>query len=181
MKQLFDSKVLRLFFERSGEEFYVREVARECRCSPATASKDLRSLERAGLVERKRKRHATFYRASSAPFFRMLKIAATVKKIVDAGLVKAVERNCSGLSSLLLYGSAAAGEDDWKSDYDLLVIAAAANIGKITAEIKPLEKETAILHFTPGRWLEQSKKNRAFYLDVISNCIALVGRKPVVD
>jgi hypothetical protein len=44
-----------------------------------------------------------------------------------------------------------------------------------------LEKETSLIIFTPSQWREQAKKNRAFYLDVVTEGIVLFGTRPVVE
>lgn len=181
MEQLFGGRILSLFLNHPHREFYVREAARECRLSPASASIKLRDLEKRGLIQRRKERHVVFYQASPTPAFKAIKVAKTVQKIVSSGFLKTVEENSSGVSALLLYGSAAIGEDDEESDYDFAVIAAACNSTKIRSEARKLGREAPVLSFTPGQWTEQSKKNRGFYLDVLSNSIALIGRKPVVD
>jgi predicted nucleotidyltransferase len=84
------------------------------------------------------------------------------------------------LASILLYGSAAKGEDDAASGYDFLVIAAKCDVGASELSEK-LGREVGLQVYDAAGWKNVSKQNRAFYLDTISNSIALYGEKPVID
>ena len=81
---------------------------------------------------------------------------------------------------MLLYGSAARGEDDVTSDYDLLVIAAACRTrGGELSEM--LGREVNLKKYTIGEWKKISERDRPFYMEVISNSISLLGNKPVME
>lgn len=181
MKRLFRNPLLSLFLDNPGKRFYVREVARKCGCSPATASNKLRELEEQGIVGKKRERHATYYKSTETPIFKAIKTAVTIERLTRAGFIKTVEENTEGLSSLLIYGSAAKGEDGENSDYDFLLVCSKCDLQKIRFQASKLGRQASIQAFTPAKWLQQSRKNRAFYLEVISSSIPLIGRKPLVD
>jgi len=84
------------------------------------------------------------------------------------------------VSSIILFGSFAKGENDEESDVDILTISLEKN--EPTVELaKLLERDVNLVNFTPAQWSNQAKKNRAFYLDVILDGIVLYGTKPVTE
>lgn len=173
-------KVLTYFFENPREEVYLRELARRLRMSPATVMRALRLLIREGLITKRPEKHATYFKANLNPCFRELKKAYTVSKILRSGVLGLLSEKSVGLSSILLYGSAAKGEDDRESDYDFLVIAARCT-AKSSELLRLLGREVTLQVFDAAGWKRVAKRNRAFYLDVISSSIVLYGEKPVID
>ncbi len=173
-------KVLTYFFENPREEVYLRELARRLRMSPATVMRALRLLIREGLITKRPEKHATYFKANLNPYFRELKKAHTVSKVLRSGILELINEKSVGLSSILLYGSAAKGEDDRGSDYDFLVIAARCAL-RSSELSKLLGREATLQVFDVAGWKRVAKRNRAFYLDVISNSIVLYGGKPVID
>lgn len=184
MKHLFQKlnmlRVLAFFFEEPKEEAHLRMIARKLKMSPATVLRALKALISEELVARKRKINGTFFFAKQTCKFRALKTAQTVLRIVDSGAVQLLEDKTIGLGCVLLYGSSAKGEDGHGSDYDFLVIAAKCTANAIELG-KKLGRECSLKAYTIVEWKRISSENRAFYLEVISNSIALKGRKPVID
>lgn len=184
MKQLFHKlnalKVLAFFFENPFAETHLREVARRLKMSPSTVLRSIKLLEKEGLVSRRSEKNATFFKAIMSSEFKALKTAFTVSKMEDARVIDLISEKSRGLSSIILYGSAAKGEDDSKSDYDFLVIAAECAAKPIELSEK-LGRESSLQAYSISEWRKVSKKNRAFYLEVISNSVALKGEKPVID
>ncbi|MFA6049185.1 MAG: MarR family transcriptional regulator [Candidatus Micrarchaeia archaeon] len=184
MEQLYQKtnilRVLSFFFENPYSEVHLREIGRRSGMSPSTLSRLLGALQKAGLVVARRERNASFFKASLTPLFKAQKTAYNVSRLFGAGVVDEIKNASSGLSAVLLYGSAAKGEDDENSDYDLLVIASSCNASAQGLSRK-LGREASLKKFTISEWKRQSKTNRAFYLDVISNSTALLGEKPVID
>lgn len=184
MKQLFQKwnglKPLVFFFDNPYSEVYLREIARRLKMSPSTLWRSINVLEKDGLIQIRREKNGTFLKPTFSNEFKMLKVAYTLSKIEEKKIVEIISKKAGGLSSILLYGSAARGEDDEKSDYDFLVIAAKCNVSSLEISEK-LGRESAIQIYSISEWRDVSKKNRAFYLEVISNSIALKGEKPVID
>lgn len=173
-------RVLALFLENPRSEVHLREAARKLRMSPSTVLRRLKLLEKEGLVSARAERRASFFKASMGSEFKALKVAYTLAKIESAGISELVASRSRGLSCLLLYGSAARGEDDAESDYDFLAVAAECD-AKASDLSTRLGRETSLKHFSASEWKLVSRKNRAFYLEVISSCIPLIGEKPVID
>jgi predicted nucleotidyltransferase len=84
------------------------------------------------------------------------------------------------VTSILLFGSYAKGENDEESDVDILTISLSKSAPPITELSKLLKRDVNLINFTPAQWSQQAKTNRAFYLDVILDGIVLYGTKPVV-
>ncbi len=83
------------------------------------------------------------------------------------------------MSSIVLFGSFAKGENDKASDVDILTISLSKS--KPTAELAMLlGRDANLVNFTPAQWSNQAKNNKAFYLDVITDGVLLYGTKPVV-
>ena len=84
------------------------------------------------------------------------------------------------ITSIILFGSYAKGENDENSDVDILTISLSKQ--KPSAELTALlDRDINLVNFTPAQWSNQAKKNRAFYLDVILDGIVLYGTKPVIE
>lgn len=172
-------RVLSFFFERPFGRFYIREVARELKMSVSTVFRSLGALEKDELVTVKRERNASYYKAAQSPLFKSLKIAYTVSKISISKIIDLVRRKSSGVNCFLLFGSAARGEDDVNSDYDFVLVSSQSSLTSLDLSEK-LGREVNLKKFTISEWKKQSEENKAFYLDVIKDSIALIGEKPVL-
>ncbi len=95
-------------------------------------------------------------------------------------MVKDLLEDVPGISSIVLYGSYARGENDMHSDLDILTISTAKKIdaSKISKKIGVMVN---LMNFTSVQWSKQAKENRAFYLDVITEGIVLHGTRPVIE
>ena len=113
---------MRLFFEEPSREFNVREIARLLKISPATASKYLKEMEKAGLLKEREERMLKLYRADmESDYYRDAKVFYNIRKIRNSGLIKALNRFYL-MPSIIMFGSCASGMDTETSDVDLLVI-----------------------------------------------------------
>jgi len=184
MKQLFRKintmRILSFFLENPYAETHLREIARRLRMSPSTVMRATRLLEKEDLVRRRSGKNATFFKPTMSTEFKALKIACTISKLEEKGITELFGRKSRGLSSVLLYGSAAKGEDSPESDYDFLAIAAESDVKALELSEK-LGRECNLQVYSVSEWKEASRKNRPFYLEVISNSISLMGEKPVID
>jgi predicted nucleotidyltransferase len=184
MKQLFQKsnilKTLVYFFENPYKEEHLREIARKTKISPSTLSRTLAMLTRDGLIQKREEKHATFFKATMSNIFKSLKISYTLSIIENKKIIKYVQENSSGISSFILYGSSARGEDDQDSDYDFLIISGSSNV-KADEISTLLGRECSIKKFNLAQWKDVSRNNRAFYLEVITSSIALFGNIPIID
>jgi predicted nucleotidyltransferase len=170
-RQLFSTnfmKVLGLFLKNPSARFYGGEVAKETGLSKAGANFALRDLHGAGLLTREPRGRLHFYSlASDNPLVRQLKVLSNT-----VGLGPVVEDLKKHSVKIVLYGSAATGDNTEESDVDLLVL---------TREKKEVEKRIGkyllkkkiqpVIH-TPQEWAALDAGNRVF-VEQVSRGIVL--------
>ncbi len=173
--------ILELFIKNPYERYYLREASRILDISPMTVKRSFDMFVHEKLLIREKFKNQILYRANmDSAAFKHLKIAYNLAWLEDKGIVDLPKENIIGMSSFVLYGSFAKGENDEKSDIDLLVISASSKKRNLQL-MELLGKETSLMLFTPSEWREQAKKNKAFYIDVITEGIVLFGTRPVVE
>lgn len=174
-------KILRLFLNNPYERYYLREASRILNISPMTVKRALDLLVNGRLLVKEEFKNQILYKANmNSAAFKHLKISYNLAFIEEKDLVDYLRERLTGLSSVVLYGSFAKGENDEKSDIDLLAIALSPK--KKDLELTEyLGRETSLTVFSPSEWKAQAKKNRAFYLEVITEGIVLLGTRPVVE
>jgi len=173
--------VLKLFIENPHDNYYLRESARLLKMDPMTVKRALDLLVADGVLLKIKEKNQILYKANiENPSFRHLKIAYNLSWLQKKGVTEFLKSHMNMVTSILLFGSYAKGENNSESDIDILVISLSKNVP--VAEItKLLKRDVNLINFTPAQWSQQSKTNRAFYLDVILDGIVLFGTKPVVE
>ncbi|MBI5036423.1 winged helix-turn-helix transcriptional regulator [Candidatus Micrarchaeota archaeon] len=183
MKQLYQKsnrlKALGYFYEHPYSEVHLRELARSLKMSPSTVARILKALEKEGWVEKREEKYATFFKANMSPAFKAHKQAYTMAKIRDSSILEIVQEKTKGLHSFMLFGSAARGEDDEKSDYDFIIVAGGSDV-KSRDLAKKLGREVNLKTFSISEWKKVEKTNQAFYRDVLTYSWVLLGQKPVL-
>lgn len=174
-------KILQLFLKKPYEKYYLREASRILKMSPMTVGRSLQLLTKEGLLKKEKNKNQILYKANLEYLpFKYLKIAYNLSWLERKNIIPFLKEKLPGLSTVVLYGSYAKGEDDEKSDLDLLTISALKK--DISSELsKELGIETGILNFTPIEWSNEAKKNRALYLDIITEGIILFGTRPITE
>lgn len=173
-------KVLELFINNPYEQYYLREASRILEISPMTVKRALDLLLHERLLVREEFKNQILFRANmDSPAFMHLKTAYNLAWLEERNLVEHVKEKLSGLSTLILYGSFAKGENDETSDIDLLAIAPVKKPDLHLTDY--LGKETSLVIFSTSEWKEQAKNNKAFYIDVLTEGIVLFGTRPVVE
>jgi predicted nucleotidyltransferase len=171
---------VKFFLENPYQEVYLREVAKKLKLSPFAAKKYAdRLVKEKILVEEKRANLRYMKLNFDNIFVRYLKISLNLKKIASSGLIEFIREKIKGVSSIVLYGSVARGEDDKKGDLDLLVIGQDKILSCYDFEKKVGKKIEVHVHSWKN-WKKQEKENKAYYLDTVTNGIALYGELPVV-
>src|SRR3989338_8766749 len=85
--------IMKLFFESPTREFNVREIARILKISPATASKELKMLEKKVLLKSKTQKTFNFYKADMEnDSYRDLKMYYNIRKIKDSGMIESLNK-----------------------------------------------------------------------------------------
>jgi len=178
IKQL---NVLTLFLENPHTSYYLRESARVLKMDPMTVKRALTLLVEDELLTRVEDKNRILYKANlETPTFRHLKISYNLSWLQEKKVTDFLTHQMNTVTSIILFGSFAKGENDEESDVDILTISLEKN--EPTVELaKLLERDVNLVNFTPAQWSNQAKKNRAFYLDVILDGIVLYGTKPVTE
>ncbi|UCG68298.1 MAG: nucleotidyltransferase domain-containing protein [Thermoplasmata archaeon] len=174
-------KVLSHFFDNPTEEFYLRELGRLLKISPMTVKRALDDLVDDMLIIKEEKKNQILYRANmESHAFKFAKISYNLAWLEENEVAKYLLEKVPGISSIILYGSYAKGENDRHSDLDLLIICTTKKVDPYKLE-KRLGREVNIINFTSSQWTKQAKTNRAFYLDIITEGIVLYGTRPVIE
>ncbi len=117
-----DLAILKPLLESPLKDQGVREFARAQKISPATASKILKAYSKKGIIKERKERIFLLYKANiENEFYRDLKIFYNIRKIKESGLVESLNQFYLK-PTIILFGSAAKGEDLEESDFDILII-----------------------------------------------------------
>jgi predicted nucleotidyltransferase len=143
-------KLLAYLFAHTGEEFYVRQLAYAIGLDPGNVSRELRLLEKEGLVVPSRKGSLKLYRLDPKyPLFAELKQIVFKTEGVVAAL-QAVVQSFPQVSLAYIYGSFAKDRENSKSDIDLLLVGENLPSRDITKKVRELENALAReINFTP--------------------------------
>lgn len=174
-------KILKFFFEEPNREVYLRELAKHLNTSLFTTKKCLDRLVEEGLIlERKNGKMRIFKANMDNLVFKNLKKTYTIEKILKSGLIDFLKEKIPLLSSIVLYGSAARGEDTKNSDLDFLIIGKKTHLSLDKFKIK-LGREINILIYKHSEWKEKVRENKGFYQNLITEGIVFYGTLPMVE
>ena len=143
--------------------WYLSDLARRLRLKPSSLQRELKNLERAGILRFRKDGNRAYYQADdSSPFFAELRGIITK----SAGLIDVLRAVLGPLQSRIavafVFGSVAEGREKSASDVDLCVI------GKLTlAELAPairraegeLERTVSVIHYTPKEFAHQTLRS----------------------
>jgi len=133
--------VLVLLLTRPKEEFYLRQIVAEAGTGLGATQRELATLVRVGIIERREKGKKIFYLANTkSPVFKEL--GSLLTKTAGAGEVvkKALSPIKDRICAAFLYGSAAEGAfRSAGSDIDLMVIGK-ARFSDLAAILRPAEE-----------------------------------------
>jgi len=119
--------VLKEFLDDPLKKTFVRELSRNIKLAPTSVKIHLKELERVGLI----KETEGLYKQYSANFeneeFRFYKKINSLIKIHESGLIDYLNEKISP-NAIILFGSAAKGEDTAASDLDIYLNAEAKEV-----------------------------------------------------
>jgi len=171
-------RVLLLFFNEAYREFHLREIAKLANVSSSTAKRFLDFYSEKGFLGKHRKANLVLFKANlENPAFKHMKVGYF---LMESRWLADYLREVYPNSSVVLYGSCARGEDDLRSDIDLLIISRKKEKVELSRFERQLERKITLLVFTPREWEEKAKGDRAFYERILIDGIALQGSLPVV-
>lgn len=172
-------KVLGVLFRNPTTEFYIRELAKKAKVSPAFSKKVIDMLLSEKLITKRKRGNLVLVRANlDSLVFRYMKITYTLYNLTKVGLVDYLKSNVEELSSVVLFGSTARGEDSESSDMDLLIICTGSvNLSQLESLLK---RKVSLVKYTRKEWSKKAKTDKAFYERILVDGIPLYGRLPIV-
>lgn len=173
-------KLLVFFMENPYGEVYLRQAAKNISLSPFAVKKYADLLLEENLITEERRANLRYFKANTGSLpFRHLKIAHSLDAIAKSGLVEYILKNTPNVSSIVLFGSTAQGEDDEKSDLDIVVIGARKQTHPTEIEGK-LGREINTHVFSWAEWKKKAVVDKPFYKEVVTTGIPLHGEMPHV-
>jgi predicted nucleotidyltransferase len=135
--------VLGLLFSHPDESFYVREIVRAADSGLGSVQRELRRLERAGILKRTARERHVFYQANrQCPIFEEIK-GLVAKTIGGADTLARALSSLSGrIKVAFIYGSMARGEQRRGSDVDVFIIGD-VSFGEVVDALTPAQKKLA--------------------------------------
>lgn len=180
MQELKFLKFVEFFLENPYKEVYIRELAKKLKISPFATKKYADILVNEGIVVDERKGNLRYLKANTKNlFYKHAKITYNIRRLLKSGLVDFLKENIINLSSIVLFGSLAKGEDNIESDVDIVIIGSKKHLelGKFEEKI---DKEITLHFFTWNEWNNKFKEENPFYYEVINSGISLYGEIPLV-
>ena len=165
---------------RESGEFSLRDVARKVKISPSTAKESLDFLFGTGVLDKRVLGRNHLFKIKNSFLTKQIKILYSLSELSSAGFAEELLKNNHDIISIMLYGSVARGEDDKKSDIDILVISRKNHRMRELKSEKNISRELTIISYTYKEWKKKAEEDKVFYYNVILNCIPLYGERPVV-
>lgn len=176
-------KVMREVLTHPLSKRSITECAKKSRVSTFAAKHALDFLLGKDMVKFEKIGNTHLFYANLDCFLtRQWKVTFSLEEVKHSNLVDNLLKTCRGITSIILYGSAATGTDTEKSDLDVFVIAdvAASQKKPLYAQASGATREINLQIYTPTEWKQKAEKDKIFYEQAIINSIPLYGEKPVV-
>lgn len=158
---------------KKEEYINVSQLAQRIGISKSQASKAMKDLLKSGIVVVEKISNSHFYSLKEGHLVDQIRKIIGLDMIMNSAIIDTMLNIDPEIISIILYGSFARGDYDYKSDIDLIVISSSAN-SKNIGNIGPLEGfDVNIITFTPGSDGMLKKKDRAFHDQVIRDRISL--------
>lgn len=114
-------RVLQQFFDFPRKAFLIRELSRNTRLAQTAVRLHLNALLAEGLITKdKTGLYPSFRAVRDGPLFKLLKAQNIVLQLRQTGVLRIIEKMAYP-TCIVLFGSAARGEDTEESDIDLFV------------------------------------------------------------
>jgi len=155
-------KILSFLIKNPDKEYFDREISKITGVSRAGTNFALRDLAKEGIILREKRGRMYFYKIpSNDVFVKYLKILQNIILLRTLG-----EKLKKFSLKIILYGSAAKGENHSESDIDIFIMTRSVDdIEKIIFKDKLREKIKYVLH-TPNDFIKLKKNNPVFYKEV---------------
>jgi len=172
--------ILALLFGRPDQSFYLREIVRETGSGRGAVARELSALTEAGIILRwKRGTHTYFQANRESPIFPELH-GLMLKTVGLADVIRESLGTVKGIRLAFIFGSAARGTADARSDVDVLIVSDAsfAEIsGALLRAQEQLSREIAPTVYSSEEFAEEIEAKHHFLMRVLQEPkIMLVGK-----
>jgi uncharacterized protein len=115
--------VLSLIYGHADESYYLRQIVRETGLGLGPVQRELKQLADVGLVQRSVQGRQVYFKANQdSPVFKELRSIITKTAGANDTLRTALKSLKKRIKIALIYGSVARGEENHRSDIDLLIV-----------------------------------------------------------
>ncbi|MFA5187869.1 MAG: nucleotidyltransferase domain-containing protein [Patescibacteria group bacterium] len=159
---ILNKKVFNFLADWPEKQFFSKEISDRLGISLGGAHNSLKALLKAGVVVFEQKGNMKFFKINfSSPLFKQLRSAGIVESLLP--LVKKIKNHCL---NVILFGSAARGEQTAKSDIDIFILTNnPLEIRKLLpAKINRLLLKAIIKK--PNEWSEMEIKEPEFFREI---------------
>ena len=173
-----DWKLLRIFLKYPDYGFYTKEISRKTGIGSGTVNNFLRNIHKDNILTKEVIGNVHLYKLNNElEFVKQLKIFNTLLEFEQYKFTYQFLKTNETLTSLILYGSYANGENDSKSDIDLLLLTNSKNsFNQIIRQLESkLKKKISIQKMTIPEWHKLKEKDKIFYESIVENYIILYG------
>ena len=168
----YKNNILTQFLEKPTSRFQLRELARLTKLSTTAVKARLNQLLTDGVIKIEREKKYTFYKANwDAPEYKWTKKFYNIQKILESGLLNYLGQELNYPEAIVLFGSAAKGEDAERSDIDLFVFSANKKELNLKEFEKKLGKPIILQLFNKAEFEIAKKKNKELINNVINGVI----------
>lgn len=177
--------VIGLLFSDSDRALHVREIARRTSFSAPTVARELRLLEKAGVLVAEESGSQVRFRADAAcPLFAELKSIAVKTWGIRGRIVAAIE-GLPGIECAFIFGSFASGAAHGGSDVDVLLIGSidhAVLSNAMTAVSSDVGRTVNAQLYRPAEWRRKLDERNSFLVSVAEGAkIFLLGDEEVLN
>ena len=173
-----DWKILKIFLNTPDRSFYTKEISRNTGIGSGTVNNFLRNIHKDKILTKEIVGNVHLYHLNNeSGLVKQLKILNTILELEKNKVVEKFLSEDDAIISLIIYGSHTNGENDSKSDIDLLIITSKKK--QFTNTIQKLEskinKIVSIQIMKISDWQKLKEKDKIFYESILQNHIVLYG------
>jgi len=171
-------KILKILLQNPKTNIYTKELSRKTKMGSGTINTFLKNIHQDQLLNKEIVGNVHLYSLNNENnIVKQLKILNTIIEITKYKLIEKITRKDKEITSLVLYGSHANGENDEKSDLDLLIISQnKANFTEILQQLeKQFKKPISLQILSMTQWNQLKTKDPIFYHSLLGNHIVLYG------
>lgn len=156
-------KILSFLADNPDQQFYGSQISKMANVSMGASNQILKELTLKKFVIAEKKGRMIFYKIDkNHPLVKQIKTTNTISRL--SGLMSALKGECL---EVILFGSAARGENSIDSDIDLFVVS--HNPDQVKKIIKKRYNKTLPIEpivKTPNQWADIESKDKEFFLEV---------------